>query len=96
MAARILACAVAVAVACGVACGGGDGSPQMPDRAAGANQKPLIEQLRLEPAEPVPGDDLRALVRARDPGGTPQPDGAEDRGPPRPEGDADRGHRDRE
>jgi hypothetical protein len=69
MAARIRVAAVVIAVACGVACGGGDGSPRMPDPAAGANQKPLIEQLRLEPAEPVPGDNLRALVRARDPDG---------------------------
>ena len=69
MAARIPVCAAAIAVAWGVACGGGDGSTQTSDRPAGANQKPLIEQLRLEPAEPVSGDVLRAVVRARDPDG---------------------------
>ena len=69
MAARILVCTVVIAVAWGVACGSGDGSPQTPDRPAGANQRPLIEQLRLEPAEPVSGDVVRAVVRARDPDG---------------------------
>jgi len=65
MPARTWVCAVAIALACG----SGDGSPQAPDRPAGANQKPLIEQLRLEPAQPIPGDVVRAAVRARDPDG---------------------------
>jgi hypothetical protein len=69
MATRIPVCAVAIAAAWSVACGSGDGSPQMPDASRGANQRPLIEQMRLEPAEPVPGDVVRALVRARDPDG---------------------------
>lgn len=69
MAARIPVCAAAIAVAWGVACGSGDGSTQTSDRPAVANQEPLIEQLRLEPAEPVAGDVLRAVVRARDPDG---------------------------
>jgi hypothetical protein len=69
MATRIPTCAAAIAVAWGVACGSGDGSPRASDGPAGANQKPLIEHLRLEPAEPVAGDVLRALVRARDPDG---------------------------
>jgi hypothetical protein len=69
MAARIRVGAIAIAIACGVACGGGDGSPPVRERAASANQAPRIEQLRLEPAEPIPGDILRAVARVRDPDG---------------------------
>lgn len=67
MAARILVCAVAIAW--GVACGSGDGAPQTPDRPAGANQRPVIDQLRIEPEHPLPGDTVRAIARARDPDG---------------------------
>jgi hypothetical protein len=69
MAARILACAVLIAAAWGVACGSDDASPQALDRRGGANQPPRIEQLRLEPAQPVPGDVVRAVAQARDPDG---------------------------
>jgi len=69
MATRISLCAVAIALVWGVACGSSEDSPEGWGRPAGANQKPVIEQLRLEPAEPVAGDVVRALVRARDPDG---------------------------
>ena len=69
-----------VGVAClvlGVACGGGEepGATESGAAAEGAggesaaNQPPRIEKLRLEPAEPMPGDTLRALATVRDPDG---------------------------
>lgn len=68
-----------VALAClgfGIACGGEQTvspkseSAMAPVRAESApNQPPQIERLRLEPAEPMPGDTLRAVATVRDPDG---------------------------
>jgi len=58
----------------GIACGGEEaispetGAAAIPAEAA-ANQPPRIERLRLEPAEPMPGDTLRAVATVRDPDG---------------------------
>jgi len=64
------------ALCLGFGCGG-DEAPA-PDAAAsaapapapdGENQPPRIERVRLEPAEPMPGESVRAVVTSRDPDG---------------------------
>ncbi len=66
----------AACVGAGIGCGGGE--PPAPDAAvraalapaaSEANRAPQIERLRLEPAEPMPGDRVRAVVSVRDPDG---------------------------
>jgi hypothetical protein len=53
-----------------LACGGGDDpvEPGTPLEDVG-NQAPIIDSVRLTPAEPADGDVVRAIVRARDPEG---------------------------
>jgi len=69
-------CAGVACLGFGMACGGDEVAAPGGSRAAGvappgtaANQPPRIERLRLEPAEPMPGDTLRALATVRDPDG---------------------------
>ena len=64
-----LGCAACVLLACGSESGlEGTGSAwQDPAEAvSGVNRKPVIESVRLLPAEPAPGDRLEAIVRASD------------------------------
>jgi len=65
-----------VAACLAAGCGGDEASA--PDAAgtaplapstSGENQPPRIERVRLEPAEPEPGDHVRAVVTVRDPEG---------------------------
>jgi ribosomal protein L19 len=66
-----------IGAAC-LALGCGGGEPSAPDAAASAalapaprepNRPPQIERVRLEPAEPMPGDRVRAVASVRDPDG---------------------------
>lgn len=62
----------ATCLAVGLACGGEDpvaGDPAQAVSEREANQAPLIERLRFEPAEPMPGDRVRAVATVRDPDG---------------------------
>jgi hypothetical protein len=59
-----------------MACGGGEAgapenaaAPGAAEAEGAANTAPRIERLRLEPAEPVPGEPVRALATVRDPDG---------------------------
>ena len=78
MSSRWNLCAGALAVAAGlaVACSSDEapqpsGSPMAPrattPTAGGENLPPVIETVRIEPGSPVPGDKVRARVRASDP-----------------------------
>jgi len=61
-----------VAVACGgeeVAAPSAGSEARVAGSEEAANQPPRVERLRLEPAEPMPGDTLRALATVRDPDG---------------------------
>jgi hypothetical protein len=59
----------------GIACGGDSSELEQtleepaPSEVSGADQPPVIQHLRLEPAEPLAGDRVRAQVMARDPEG---------------------------
>lgn len=71
----------AAGVALLLACGGSEEKPQpsgapmsgAPPAAAasGPNRPPVVERVRLEPDEPIPGGGVRALVQASDPDGNP-------------------------
>lgn len=55
-----------------LACGGSDDAPETAawveaPRSGAANQPPRLERVQLEPAEPVAGDEVRAVVRVTDP-----------------------------
>jgi len=78
-------CVLALALAC-AACGSGDSSvagsggslaaaadsaPSDAMGAGGANRPPTVISVRLEPAEPRPGQTVRAVVVAKDPDGDP-------------------------
>ena len=59
-----------------IACGGGEPAPPIEQSIGGLaeapaqeNRAPRIERLRIEPAEPMPGDRLRAIATVRDPDG---------------------------
>lgn len=66
-------------VAVTLACGGGEESPRPsgaplkgatpPAASTGLNHPPVIERVRFEPDEPIPGGHVRALVQASDPDG---------------------------
>jgi hypothetical protein len=69
MTTRRSACAAAIALVWGAACGSDEGAREGWGTPAASNRQPVIQSLRLEPAQPVAGDVVRAFATARDPDG---------------------------
>ena len=68
MATRILVWTPALALVWNVACGSSDGDVTWGalDRSAGSNRRPVIEHLRIEPADPAISEPVHARVSASD------------------------------
>lgn len=61
--------AAMLALACAAGCGGDDRASPNRSHSDGRNAVPVLEHLRIEPQDPLPGRSVRASTRVRDPDG---------------------------